>query len=1208
MTKKPYRKIIFVFTVGLLALLVWQKQRIPETPDAPSPGRAEIPSPPPERLDRIAKQSRAPEAGVANQLRTSHGEELRVSFNEAMLLQADGTQQPVALQPPATRSTLRKRLADLNAAPIAYPANAERTRSSQRVITPDLSVKMEEALLTSLLKTHALKLKQRPDYAPGWVILSAADPLAAMAVVDAVRQSDGVTEADVIVGRFHTKRALPNDPLIADQWHLANNNFTRTHANVESIWNFPNATGVRGSGIRIGIIDDGIDLTHPDFVGNLDTTNDRDFIGNDNDPSAMASFDDFHGTSCAGVAGARGNNNLGVSGVAPLSTLVGLRLITSQSSSTDAQEAAAMGWRNDIIQVKSNSWGPSDDGRTLISERPGNLMLAALANATATGRDGKGTIFVWAGGNGGDSTDRDHSNYDGYANSIHTIAVAASNSDGKRSVYSEKGANLIVCAPSDGTTSQLAITTTDLVGKLGYNTSTGNSGNYANDFGGTSSATPVVAGAVALMLEKNPDLGWRDVQEILIRSAFKISPTDVDWADNSASFHFHPSFGAGLVDATAAVNLADGWENLAPQTTVTSTQSALSVAIPDNNATGITRTFSISDSVRVEHVTLRLTATHANHRNLDITLTSPSGMVSTLGVSSSGKTGESLTKWTFSSVRHWGENSTGTWTLNIADRLSGTTGSLTTAELQIFGTPTAPINQAPQITAASLLTTGNIFSDQPLSITSISANDAEEDPITYSYQWQSSIDAVQFTNEPETSASLAANPSRAGKLWRCVITANDGNSNGQPFTTEAVNILNRPPGSVARGETFSYTSGLVLAANTSTISRSAIINEFSQGPSGGTSEWVEILTLQPTSLRFHDLQSVGRILVFRDSAVWDNIPAGTLIVIYNGQTTKDSRIPANDTTPADGLMVLSSTNPTYFDQNLDYDAWIDLGNSGDYIILSDQDGSPIHSLSYGDNSEVSPYIGSVGSATSAFFSGDQDAAADLATSWGKITQASGTPGAGNNIANSVFVTKLRTNSGNSPALFRLGSGVTLPDGLTLDASTGTLAGTVSATATPGPYVITIERFNSAPAVVSQSFMLNVTGAPTFEGWISSFASLSDLSEQGDPDADTIPNLIEYALNRNPKTSETTPAIQLQSNALSLQLIYRVHKAHGHVTLAPEWSDTLSATAVWSSAGITTTVLEDNADNQLRRASLPIDPQNPMKFLRLRATQITPPPP
>lgn len=1206
MNKKPVRNLFFLFAITCLALLVWKKQRTPATPVTSPPPHAEITDPAPEKAIREATPVKSRRTAPENLLRTSHGEEFRVSFREAMLLEADGTQKPVALRPPATPATLRERLAELNAAPIAYPVNAEPTRSSQRVITPDLSVKIEEARLSSLLENHALTLKQRPDYAPGWVILSAADPLAALAVIDAVRETNGVSEADVIVGRFQTKRSLPNDPLIAEQWHLANNNSIRTHANVEPIWNYPNATGVRGSGVRIGIIDDGIDLTHPDFTGNLDTTNDRDFIGNDDNPSANASFDDFHGTACAGVAGARGNNNLGVSGVAPLSTLVGLRLITDQSTATDAQEAAAMGWKNDIIQVKSNSWGPSDNGRTLVSERPGNLTLAALANATETGRNGKGTIFVWAGGNGGDSTDRDHSNYDGYANSIHTIAVAASNSDGRRSVYSEQGANLIVCAPSDGNTSQLAITTTDLVGNKGYNTKTGSAGNYADDFGGTSSATPVVAGVVALMLEKNPNLGWRDVQEILIRSAFKISPADAAWADNSASFHFHPSFGAGLVDATAAVNLADGWQNLAPQTSVTSTQSALSVAIPDNNATGITRTFPISETVRVEHVTLRLNTTHGNHRNLAITLTSPSGMVSELGVPASGKTGEALTKWTFSSVRHWGENSAGTWTLNIADRVSGSIGSLTAAELVIFGSSTAPMNQPPQITAATLSQTGIGFSDLPLGI-NISANDPENDPISYSYQWQSSVDAIAFSDEPETSATLTANTSRAGKLWRCVITASDGNSDGPPFTTATVNLLTRPPASVVRGTPFSYTSGLVLAANASTISRDAIINEFSQGPGGGTSEWVEILTLRTTSLRFHDLQSVGRILVFRDSPVWDNIPAGTLIVVYNGLAAKDPRLPANGISPADGLMVLSSANTTYFDPDPNYDTWIALGNSGDYLLLSDQDGNEIHGLSYGSNSEVSPYIGSVGSATSAFFSGDQEAAASRAASWSAISQASSTPGAGNNSPNSAFVTNLRNGTGNSPALFRLGSGVTLPDGLSLNATTGTLAGTVSPTAAPGPYAIIIERFNSTPAVVSQSFTLNVT-TPTFANWISSFAPLADLTAQGDPDADTIPNLFEYALNLNPGISETSPAILFHSDGSSLHLTYRVHKAHSDVAIFPEWAATLAPGATWSGTGITTILLENNLENQLRRASLPISAQDPQRFLHLRAIQTTPPAP
>jgi subtilisin-like proprotein convertase family protein len=1133
------------------------------------------------------------------QIHMTHGVELQLALDEAIARQPDGRETSIPLVPPATLATLGDRLATTRSSPVAYPVGKEKSPDNRRVITRDISVNLGDANLAQLLKNHRLTLKERPSYAPGWVILSAADPLAALAVIDAVRTSNGVLEADILVGRPRFKRALPNDTLISQQWHLSNTNSTRTHANVETIWNFPN-TGSRGTGIRIGIVDDGIDLTHPDLSPNLDTTNDWDFLQNDNNPSPVAAADDFHGTACAGVAAARGNNNLGVSGVAPNATLVGLRLISDANLTvTDSQESSAMAWRNDIIQIKSNSWGPTDDGSTLITESPGSLTLAAFANATSTGRDGKGTIIVWAGGNGGSTTNRDNSNYDGYANSIHTIAVAASNSVGTRSSYSEPGANLIVCAPSDGTSAQLAITTTDLVGSVGYNTASGTAGNYATDFGGTSSATPVVSGTAALMLEKNPNLGWRDVQEILIRSAFKISPLDPGWSDNSAGFHFNHQFGAGLVDATAAVNLADGWVNLAPQTTVTANTSGLPVAIPDNNPTGITRTFTITDSIRVEHATLRLTASHTNHRNLDITLTSPSGMVSQLAVFDTTKAGESLTNWTFSSVRHWGEGSIGTWTMTIADRDSGITGSLTAAELQLFGTPSTPINQPPQITAASLSETTNAFTDTPLTVSSITATDPESDPISYLYQWQSSTDAITYSNQPITTATLVPNPSNTGKLWRCIITANDGNSNSQPFTTAAVNLLTRPPATASPGDPFTYTSGLVLAGNSANISRQAIINEFSQGPSG-TSEWIEILTLQSGSLRFWDLSSNGdQILVFQDTSVWDNIPAGTLIVIYNGQTTKDSRIPADDTNPSDGVMILSSINSTYFDP--DYDRWISLGNNGDYFTLNDGDSNRIHGLSYGSVNTESPYIGSVGSAQSAHFNSNQEADADLVSAWTIITQASSTPGTGNNTANSAFVTALRNNTLNTPALFRLGTGITLPAGLSLNTTTGILSGTLSNSITPGSYPITIERYNTTPATVSQSFTLTIADDPTFASWIATFEPIENASATGDPDRDGLPNLVEYALALDPETPENPSPVIYQPGVSSITLTYRVSKLHTDVTLTPEWSTTLDGSQPWSANGITVTVLEDNTTNQLRRAILPIDPLDPQRYLRLRAS-------
>jgi hypothetical protein len=398
--------------------------------------------------------------------------------------------------------------------------------------------------------------------------------------------------------------------------------------------------------VRIGIVDDGLQTSHPDLSPNVDTTNGKDWNGNDSDPNPGAGDD--HGTACAGDAAARGNNGIGVSGSAPEATLVGMRLIAA--ATTDTQEAEAMNYLPQLIQIKSNSWGPDDTGDIL--EAPGPLTKAALQSAAETGRDGKGTISMWAGGNGLDTND--NSNYDGYANSIYTIAVGAFDSLSRQAWYSEPGANLVITSPSSGDAPALGKTTTDRTGSAGYV-----AGDYESDFGGTSSATPTAAGVVALMLEANPNLGWRDVQEILMRSAKKVNPSDADWKTPiaPANINHNHKFGAGLVDASAAVNLAIGWTNLGEQLKRTLAQSGLSVAIPNQNTTGITREFTVAaqDNIRVEHVTVTVDINHTSRGNLKITLTSPSGTVSRLAEVHSDS-GNNFPNWTFMTVRNWGEN------------------------------------------------------------------------------------------------------------------------------------------------------------------------------------------------------------------------------------------------------------------------------------------------------------------------------------------------------------------------------------------------------------------------------------------------------------------------------------------------------------------------------------------------------------------------
>lgn len=605
---------------------------------------------------------------------------------------------------------------------VLYEQGKPRNESTRRVLTRKVLLVVGAGfdLNATALAIHAVATG-RPEYAPGNVILTVHGPGDALSVVEALRRMPGVLSAEPLLAKQQKRRLIPNDTLFAYnsanlgyQWHLRNTGQSPgtfgIDANVTGVWD--NYTGL---GIRMGIVDDGLEVFHPDLSANVDTVNDHDW--NDatpNDPTGNPSSD-THGTACAGVAGARGGNGIGVSGAAPNATLVGLRLIAGSVS--DADEAEALTWKSDIIQLYSNSWGPSDDGSDLRDAGP--LVKQALANGVNVGRGGKGSIWLWAAGNGGDV--QDNSNYDGYANSIYTIAVAALNDTGGRSAYSEPGANVLVCAPSN-----------DIAGNHRGITTTTTNGGYTYSFGGTSSATPLAAGVVALLLESKPGLGWRDVKEILLRSATKVNPGHSDWINNSAGYHFNHEYGAGLINAQAAVAMAATWTNLGPQISYQTSQTVSGVAIPDNNVTGITRSFSVpgSEAMRVEQVTLHVVAAHGRRGDLEITLTSPAGTASKLFVNHTGDTNLNL-DWTFSSMRHWGEAAAGNWIMKIADRTPGTAGTLTSATLTLFGANTAP-PVAPPVISSLPVASGNVDS-------------------TFSYQ-------IIATNNPQTFAAAVLPP------------------------------------------------------------------------------------------------------------------------------------------------------------------------------------------------------------------------------------------------------------------------------------------------------------------------------------------------------------------------------------------------------------------------------------------------------------------
>uniref|UniRef100_A0A8P4G4E0 P/Homo B domain-containing protein n=1 Tax=Dicentrarchus labrax TaxID=13489 RepID=A0A8P4G4E0_DICLA len=442
-----------------------------------------------------------------------------------------------------------------------------------------------------------------------------------------------------------------NDPKWSNMWYIHCNDKSsrcRSEMNILAAWQ----RGYTGKNVVVTILDDGIEMNHPDLAQNYDHLASYDVNGNDHDPTPRydSRNENIHGTRCAGEVAAVANNSHCIVGVAYNAHIGGIRMLDGDV--TDIVEAKSLGIRPDYIDIYSASWGPKDDGKTV--DGPGPLTKQAFEQGIKKGRKGLGSIFVWASGNGG--RQGDHCSCDGYTSNIYTISISSTTENGNKPWYLEVCSSIMATTYSSGEFNERKIVTTDL------------RQHCTDGHTGTSVSAPIVAGIIALVLEANLLLTWRDVQHLLVKTSRPVHLKADDWMINAAGHTVSHLYGFGLVDAEAMVLEARKWMTVPHQHTC----SQIPERRTRKNTSIITTTGCSEDPEQhvdyLEHVVVKVLVVHPRRGDLEINLISPSGTRSQLLAKRLfDSSNEGFRNWEFMTVHFWGERAEGTWTLEIID-------------------------------------------------------------------------------------------------------------------------------------------------------------------------------------------------------------------------------------------------------------------------------------------------------------------------------------------------------------------------------------------------------------------------------------------------------------------------------------------------------------------------------------------------------------
>lgn len=475
-------------------------------------------------------------------------------------------------------------------------------------------------------------------------------------------------------------------PFFSQQWYLQNTgqNGGTVGKDIDVVPAWSMATG---AGVTVVVNDTGIDYHNPDIAPNYAaaTSQSLDPPTSDGYPYSGVA----HGTHVAGLIAAAG---AGIIGVAYNATISAFRLIDTNADATDPWGSTATALLNtENFDVANNSWAFTGALEDSVFNNQTTIATNALLTAATNGRGGLGTINVFAAGNG--YVDGDDTNLHAFQSSINVVTVAALDDNGTVNApggrYSTPGATILVSAPGTGILSDTIVGAGDTDGGI-----------LQSGLDGTSFATPLVSGVVALMLQANPNLGIRDVQQILAYTARQTDPTDPTWQFNDATnwngggLHYSDDYGFGLVDAAAAVALAKSWTT--QDTIGNRTIDTVSAnAVGGIAATGSSFSFTVpsSDSLTLNWARVQLDLDFPVFDDLQVVLTSPGGASSMLLDAPGGLVSLNSTVQ-LTSDQFWGQTSVGTWTVSIGNAIPGlgASGQLFSATLILVGDPPPATN------------------------------------------------------------------------------------------------------------------------------------------------------------------------------------------------------------------------------------------------------------------------------------------------------------------------------------------------------------------------------------------------------------------------------------------------------------------------------------------------------------------------------------